>query len=208
LFWLFRKLFLCVHAEAYVSMKNKWTLTPDAFNRLLAWFSPDREEAGRKYEQIRGQLIRLFTKRGCSEPEDLTDETVNRVARKLEQGVLQYSGDPVRDFIGFAKKVYQEDLRRPRPETIVEESLIPARIPTNRELQYRCLERCMAHLSERDRSLVSRYHQDQGREKIRVRQLLANESGIGMNNLRIQVCRMLKPLRECFFGCIDKETAN
>jgi hypothetical protein len=192
----------------FVSMKNKWTLTPDAFNRLLAWLSPNREEAGRNYEELRRKLIRFFTKRGCTKPDDLADKTVDRVARRLELGALEYSGDPVRDSIGFAKIVYKEYIREPQPETIYNEELIPGKILVNRELLFRCLEECMATLSERNRKIVSRYHQDQGREKIRIRQLLADELGIGMNTLRIQVHRIVKTLRECFFGCIEKETAN
>jgi hypothetical protein len=189
-------------------MKNKWTLTPDAFNRLLAWLSPDREEAGRKYEESRQKLIYFFTKRGGHDPEGLADDTINRVARKLELGTMDYSGDPNRDFIGFAKKVYQEYDRRPRPDLIEDMEVIPSPKPADRELYFRCLEKCMAGLPERSRNMVSRYHQDQGREKIRIRQLLADESGVGMNTLRIQVCRIVKTLRECFFGCIQKETAN
>jgi DNA-directed RNA polymerase specialized sigma24 family protein len=194
-------------AAAFVSMKNKWTLTPDAFNRLLASLSPDREEAGREYEKIRRKLIRFFTKRGCPEPEDLTDETVNEVAKKLEFGTLEYSGEPLPYFIGVAKNIYHAYLRRPRHEVIEEEYPGPAPLP-DPELYLRCLEKCMATLSERNRNIVSRYHQDQGREKIRIRQLLADESGIGMNTLRIQVHRIIKTLRACFFDCIEKETAN
>jgi hypothetical protein len=33
-------------------MVNKWTLTHDGFNRLLSWLDPDREQAGKKYEEI------------------------------------------------------------------------------------------------------------------------------------------------------------
>jgi DNA-directed RNA polymerase specialized sigma24 family protein len=194
-------------AAAFVSMKNKWTLTPEAFNRLLASLSPNREEAGRKYEELRGKLIYFLTKRGCPEPEDLTDETVNEVAKKLEFGTLEYSGGPLPYFIGVAKNIYYAYLRRPRHEVIEEEYPGPAPLP-DPELYLRCLEKCMATLSERNRKIVSRYHQDQGREKIRIRQLLADELGIGMNTLRIQVHRIVKTLRECFFGCIEKETAN
>ncbi|HEV2964513.1 MAG TPA: hypothetical protein VG649_21980 [Candidatus Angelobacter sp.] len=188
-------------------MKNRWTLTPDAFNRLLAWLSSDREEAGRKYEEVRQKLILFFTKRGHLEPEDLTDESLNRVAKKLESGEMNYSGDPRRDIMGFAKHVSQEDRKEPRPDPI-EDLPVPYPLPRDRELLFRCLEQCMASLSEHSRNLVSRYYQEEGSKKILIRQLLADEENTGMQTLRTRICRILKPLRECFFTCIEKETAN
>src|SRR5262249_36046354 len=40
--------------------KTHWTLTLEAFERLLRWLSPDRDAAGRKYEQIRTKMVRFF----------------------------------------------------------------------------------------------------------------------------------------------------
>jgi hypothetical protein len=36
---------------------EKWVLTREAFERLLAWLDPDRERAGQKYEKIRQKLV-------------------------------------------------------------------------------------------------------------------------------------------------------
>ncbi|HEV3039488.1 MAG TPA: hypothetical protein VHA33_17060 [Candidatus Angelobacter sp.] len=189
-------------------MKNKWTLTPDAFNRLLAWLSPSRAEAGCKYEEIRQKLITYFTRRGHPEPEDLADETIDRAARKLESGTMNYSGDPVRDLTGFARYVWQEDVRRLRPEPIDDPELLPAPDLPDREALFRCLDQCMANLTGHSRDLLVRYHQENGHEKIVIRQLLADEAGITLATLRIRVCRMVRPVRECFFACIQKENAN
>ncbi len=189
-------------------MKNKWTLTPDAFNRLLAWLSPDREEAGRKYEEIRRKLIFYFTKRGHREPEDLADESFNRAARKLESGTLNYSGDPLRDLTGFAYYVWKEDLRKLRPEPIDDPDLFPAPYLSDREILFRCLDQCLAKLSGHSRDLLTRYHQEKGHEKSVVRQLLADEAGINLATLRIRICRMVRPVRECFSACIGKESAR
>ena len=48
---------------------DNWTLTPELFEQLLDWLNPDREQAGRDYEALRRRLIKLFTCRGCSDPE-------------------------------------------------------------------------------------------------------------------------------------------
>ena len=41
-------------------MKKNWVLTEDAFEALLEWLHPNREEAGQKYEDIRLRLIKIF----------------------------------------------------------------------------------------------------------------------------------------------------
>jgi len=216
-------------------MKNKWTLTPDAFNRLLAWLSPNREEAGSQYEEIRQKLIYYFTKRGHPEPEKLADETLDRAARRLESGTLNYSGNPIRDLTGFARHVWQEDRRRPRPEPIDNPDLLLARdlqkiriidglgprpepidnpdlllardLP-DREVLFRCFDQCMGNLTGHSHDILTRYHQEKGHQKVVVRQLLADEAGISLATLRIRVCRMIRPVRECFFACLEKENGN
>src|SRR5215813_10489090 len=66
--------------------RQKWTLTQDAFDRLLIAFGGNRESGSEKYLEIRGNLTRFFEWRGCSFPEDHADETINRIARKIEEG--------------------------------------------------------------------------------------------------------------------------
>ena len=89
-------------------MKTEWTLTREAFDELLLWLSPDREEAGRQYEDIRRKLIRLFNCRGCDNPEELTDETINRVIKIVESKAVEYSGEPILLFYGVARNVVHE----------------------------------------------------------------------------------------------------
>jgi dihydroneopterin aldolase len=66
-------------------MKKNWELSQETFDALLAWLDSDRDQAAMKYEKIRRALIKIFTGRACVEPEDLADETINRVARKLKE---------------------------------------------------------------------------------------------------------------------------
>src|SRR5437588_10716542 len=81
----------------------KWTLGQDAFDRLLASLDSDREHAGEKYQQIRSNLTRLFEWRGCPFPEDHADETINRVARRLEEG--EEVREVTKYFFGVARLV-------------------------------------------------------------------------------------------------------
>src|SRR5215210_2154802 len=66
--------------------KSIWQLTPEAFDRLLAAFDEDREASGRKYENLRRKLLEFFEARGSHTPDEHADETLNRVARKIQEG--------------------------------------------------------------------------------------------------------------------------
>ena len=80
-------------------MNKNWSLSQEAFDALLDWLDSDREQAGIKYEQIRSRLIKIFTGRGCIGPEDLADETINRVTRKLKEIQNEFTGDRARYFL-------------------------------------------------------------------------------------------------------------
>jgi hypothetical protein len=64
-------------------MVKRRTLTEESFESLLSWLAPERESAGRRYEDIRQALVKIFTWRGIPEAEDMADETINRVAQKV-----------------------------------------------------------------------------------------------------------------------------
>src|SRR5262245_34430828 len=63
-----------------------WTLSPEAFERLLTQLGPDREHAAREYQRVRGRLHDFFDCRGCDAADVLADETLDRVARRLAAG--------------------------------------------------------------------------------------------------------------------------
>jgi len=154
--------------------KTEWELTPEAFDGLLAWLNPDREQAGRKYEEIRRKLITILSCRGCNCPEDLTDETMNRVTRRVPQIIDSYLGDPALYFYGVAHKVHLEWLRRNG------RALVPPPVPDpveETEQEYECLEQCMEHLTSKSRELVSEYHREEKKAKIDGRNELAERAG-------------------------------
>ena len=65
----------------------KLELTGVAFAKLLDCLDADREQAGEKYEDLRRTLLRFFEWRGAPFPEEHADETFNRVACRLDEGV-------------------------------------------------------------------------------------------------------------------------
>jgi DNA-directed RNA polymerase specialized sigma24 family protein len=181
-------------------MNKDWVLSQESFDKLLTWLDPDREKAGIKYEQIRHRLIKIFAGRGCADAEDLADETINRVTKRLDEIVSDFQGDRARYFYGVANMILMEFLRRKQPQAPPVLDVDSDRV----ELEYRCLEDCISKLGKENRALLLRYYQAEGREKIEQRRLLAEELGIAPNALRIRAYRIRAALQECVEACIER----
>src|SRR5688572_15856324 len=67
--------------------KKPWALSEEAFNKVLECLDPDRQIAGKKYTQLHRKLEKFFEVHRCALAEDLADETINRAARKLQEGL-------------------------------------------------------------------------------------------------------------------------
>jgi DNA-directed RNA polymerase specialized sigma24 family protein len=184
-------------------MKKNWVLTQEAFDALLGWLDPNRERAGQKYEDIRRRLVKIFSCRGCGEPEDLADETINRVTSKLPAVEPGFVGDPGRYFYGVANKVHLEYRRRkPAPDTPP-----PPGYDESIEREFECLERCMQKLTAENRTLVIEYYRNERQAKIDHRKRLAEQLGIAINALRIRAFRIRAALQECVTNCVHAAAA-
>ena len=181
-------------------MNKDWELSKEAFDALLAWLDSDREQAALKYEKIRHALINFFQGRGCLDPEDLADETINRVTRKLKEIEKDFTGDRTRYFFGVAKMVYMEHQRRKLPQVVP----APPNDPNRIELEYNCLERCIDRLSKEDRDLLLRYYGAERRKETEHRRAQAEELGIAPNALRIRAYRIRQALKECVEKCVER----
>jgi DNA-directed RNA polymerase specialized sigma24 family protein len=176
-----------------------FNLTPEAFNDLLRFLDSDRDAAGRKYEAIRQRLMTIFTCRGVTHPEELADETINRVASRVPSIAGTYVGDPALYFYGVSRKVLLEWLKkRPIPATIPE---VPG--SEERELEFDCLDKCLEKLTARNRDLILEYYQDDETGKIEHRRALAGRVGVGMNALRIRAHRIRSNVERCVFECLQ-----
>jgi DNA-directed RNA polymerase specialized sigma24 family protein len=180
-------------------------LSPEAFESLLAHLDPDRERAGEHYESIRRRLVRLFEWRGCEFPEDLADETFNRVARRLAEGLRIESLNPYGFFCGVAHLLHKEVLRERAKEqqAIKSGDWAPSRSYEEEEPEDRrlgCIRLCLDEIPPDQRQLLLDYHQ--GEDRIRSRQKLADDLGMGMNALRIRVHRVRRQLGDCLDRCL------
>lgn len=173
-------------------------ITQENFERFLGWLDADRDRAGERYEEIRHQLIKIFTSRGCLVPEELADECINRVFKRINDIIDQYQGDPAIYFYGVAKMVYLEYLRvQPiRPPQPV------ASGPEEAELKHECLERCMASLTHKNRELILAYYGEENQTKTEHRKVLAERMGMEPNALWVRVHRIREKLKACVSECI------
>jgi DNA-directed RNA polymerase specialized sigma24 family protein len=192
-----------------INPRKRWDLNQEAFDELLAWLNPDRERAGRKYEDIRERLIRIFMHRGCRSAEDLADTTINKVARKVQELKVYYVGDPALYFCGVARNVYAEYSKIPVELPVMPE-ILPVPLPEDldeSESQHQCLERCLARMTPDDRELLLAYYREERGAKIEQHKEMARRRGVTVNALRIMICRLRASFKKCMQNCLKTESA-
>lgn len=192
--------------------RRKWTLTKEAFDRLLAVFDSDPEEAGQKYLLMRRNLVRYFEGRGLPFAEDHADEAVNRVAKRLGEG------EEVRDLNGYAygvaRLLLMEILKeRARQELALKELPLtpidndPVSIDEDRQ-RLECLTHCLEQLPPDSRSLIVAYYEGDSRARIVNRRRLTESLGIPNQALRSRAVRLREKLETCVSICSKSSRNN
>jgi DNA-directed RNA polymerase specialized sigma24 family protein len=194
---------------------KSWILTEAAFNRLLARLDSDRERAGEKYEQMRSKLNSFFRWRGCSNPEERTDQTLDRLARRIELGTDIHLENLAAYVHGVALNILREHWREQGKAAeglsslavTIEASTYPQEQQEHEDAQAQsrrqllCLERCMEALPLESRRLVVKYHSPEG-ARIAERKRLASALGLPLNTLRVRACRIRAALEACVENCM------
>lgn len=188
------------------SSKNQ-EVTQEGFARLLAHLADDPEAAGEAYEEQRRMLVKFFECRGCRLAEELADETLNRVMRRLG------AGEEVENLsayaFGVARFLIREWARSPETRRADFASLPPLPAPLKdeddeAERRRECLERCLQKLPDESRALLLEYYRDERRAKIDLRQALAERLGLRRNALTKRVVRLREKLEACITGCVKR----
>ncbi|MFH1573966.1 MAG: sigma-70 family RNA polymerase sigma factor [Acidobacteriota bacterium] len=175
-------------------------VSAEDFDCLLDWLDGDREMAGFKYERIRRNLIQVFTCRGCHCPDELADETFDRVAPKVKGIRDTWSGDPALFFYGVGRNVCREYFRRlPHPAPISP----PAQSPAPEE-DLECLDECLQELTPRNRELFIEYYTGEKRAGVNHRMDLARLLGIEIGALRLRIHRIRTHLQGCVTLCLAR----
>jgi DNA-directed RNA polymerase specialized sigma24 family protein len=187
-------------------LKRDWVLTEDGFNKLLEVLDPDRQRAAERYEHVRRSLIRYFDWRGSTSAEKDADDTIDRVARKLDEREVD---DVYAYALGVARNVARESLRIQQNERRSLETVSPiATGPEDAlsEQRFECFERCLGSLAADKQELILSYYQGDKRTKIASRRRMAERAGIPINRLRIQAHRIRERLETCINHFVSKNS--
>jgi DNA-directed RNA polymerase specialized sigma24 family protein len=180
-------------------------LTPEDFDRLLLWLDPNRAQAALQYEKTRHRLIIFFAGGGCrSEAERLADEAFDRVSQKLKDGQVaaSHDRDKVFYFLGFARNIRHEYLRKSNPTEVTVPLVSPdEKDSTDVETELECLDQCISELPTEKHWVVMEYYQFEGLAKIEHRRKIANQLGIDVKTLRLRVHRIREQLKPCIEDC-------
>ena len=193
--------------------QRDWKLDSAAFDRLLHWLDGGVDSKGHKYIEMRRRLVAYFDRKNCLGPEDLADETLNRVARRLHEEGITEAETPARYCYIVARFVFMENIRLVRQEEKLRgelgslaQSVTPA--SQDADLHERMLESmrsCIQNLEPAKQDLILSYYTGRERQKIENRKRLAEKLGITTNALSIRACRIRDELENCVRQCLKAE---
>ena len=187
---------------------DPWTLNRSALASLIERLG---QGDARAYEVIRRKLVSFLDLRGAARPEVAADETLDRVARKLEEGVPIQS---LRAYVfGVARLVLLEGERRERRERIVQETWVllhhePDASDAETQRRLACLEKCVKNLSAENRALIEAYHGSTRGTVRSDREALAARFGLSEGALRTRAHRIRNELGACARQCLARTAGN
>jgi DNA-directed RNA polymerase specialized sigma24 family protein len=171
---------------------------------LLAKLDPhDGALAGQLYEALRRRLILYFRLRRPHEAEELADRVLDRVARRIAEGVEidsvpSYSAGVARWLLheryastrrearAWADLEYAQQLQTP-----------PIEADDSAPAHRAALRHCLDGIPVIERQLILDYYAADGPARKRVRQALAERLRISLNALHNRALRLRKQLERC-----------
>jgi DNA-directed RNA polymerase specialized sigma24 family protein len=176
----------------------------EAFRALLAALDSDRERAAKRYEELREKLVIFFCGRSCPDPEGQADETLDRLAHRLQEGQI---ADPARFAYGIARFVWLEwtkrDRRRRRALREVASTAQAFIDPSDDEIGKECIRRCADRLNPADRDLIIAYYGSEGGAAVsQDRRAVAERFGLTSTALRVRAFRIRRELGACARQCM------
>jgi len=188
--------------------------SPDqlAFRRFLEWLDEGSDSGGQNYLEMHRRLVTYFDRKNCGSPQELADETLTRVARRLAKEGAITGATPAQYCYIVARFVFLEHLRQAAALPL-EARELPApsgadAASEDRAQMLRCLEQCLTRLETGQRELILGYYQGEQRVKIALRRKLAARLGVTMNALSIRACRIRDRLEACVRACARGKTPD
>lgn len=186
-------------------MKKSYELGQKQFNALLLLFSEVPEEAGEKYEQMRAGLVRFFEFRGCHDAQTLADETINRVATKIDTFDAARTNKLTAFFYGFASNVLSEYRRDSRREVAIDDAQFEARGDYGsdevEDVRTECLTICIEKLDPDEKDLITKYFTCDDRERIELRRRMSDKLNCSPAALHTRIFRIKEKLKVCIDAC-------
>jgi len=173
-------------------------------------FEGDDRDIVERFRSLQKKLIFFFERQRCSDPEELADETLERVVRKMCEGTeIQ---DLLRYSYGVAKNVFREYVRR---EKAKHKYLDDQRHYTKAEVEddvadkaaqeqrLQCLEECKGRFNKQDYWILYEYYRYNGQRKLEHRRKMAEELKITRAALTLRVFHLKQRLRRCIDECLE-----
>ena len=203
-----------MHVLTQDAFRQEPSFTKFAFSRLLGWLDDGEDSRGESYLEMHRRLVTYFDRRGRPSPNELADETLNRIGKTLERDGVIETTPPARYCYVIARFVLLEDIRRERRHVplefeprasasgmLAEARPEPGEVFAAREQRLDCLECCLQKLTPEQRDLIVEYYRDGRGQRIEQRRDMAKRLGITMNALGIRACRIRSTLEACVAAC-------
>lgn len=168
--------------------------------------------AGSAQRVLRRRLIRFFRLHRPAEADALADIALERLARLIDDGTRVGNGFTC--VLGVARAIVLEATARNALAGIDKAACAAVDEPDARadgEADPRgtlALTTCIDRLGAPARDLIRGYYGGDGGDRIRLRQQLADEAGIPIEDLRTRALRLREALEACLNARIDRRDAR
>ena len=180
------------------------------FERCLRALHLDREQASQLYLDLYRRVVTYLESNHCLDANSCADVVMDRFC---EIASKESVSNPRSLLFSIAWHVLREYWRNQKRETEAARQL-QAELIGERESQADesgmdsvksdCRKRCLARMPAKDRTLVKRYNEPDGQEKLyTTRKKLANELGVTLSELRKRVFKIRNTLRDCYMRCVS-----
>ena len=190
--------------------QKKEPQSQEAYDKLISWFSLHKEN----YQDVCDSLVMFFEANKCYHPEECTTETLDRVARNLEEHKVSVAVPPRPYCFGIARYVRSEYHRcKLNPLLLPEPGPASGKTPEEQKEELNdqekseqkrqaCMEGCLQKMKPDEHNLFMTYKKQKGQFKKAARTFMALALGISPNALRQRVKRITNKLRKCYHQCL------
>ena len=165
--------------------------------------------------------LKIFFRRRCTTSEEATrvddwvQETMLRVARKVEDGLEIANFNAYA--MGTAKVVFQEYLNRPAQRSLNSQSDINGNLletlsgltsQSDVEIRAFCLDQCLLKLDDHSRKMIASWFGLSGTNNDERPREVKEERAVGSSTARVRVFRLVNRLRSCCTKCMECEKSQ